>query len=170
MLIVRESYDYHIDLFLALLDHLEQAIPQVAYTERGAGSFPSIAHTLAHIYAHDCFWGDVLRGQAPQSPGSGFAVVAAPSVEGLRQDFIRLHRGLITDLFWEDFPMDKQLGYRQPSGALAYALAADIFMGMAMHGAYHRGNAAAMLRQLGFKGVSEPFVQYKRKHHIRKWL
>jgi len=56
--------------------------------------------------------------------------------------------------------MDVHMEYTHPHHGTLKATYADIMQHAVNHGTYHRGNIAAMLRQIGFAGTNTDYVFY----------
>jgi uncharacterized damage-inducible protein DinB len=124
-------------------------------------SFPSLLLTAAHIAAAEWVW---LSRWTGSSPSGMPAWASAPQIQPLMQKFRELdaerevYLGSLSDADLErivEFRLFSGTPDRQPLGGQ--------FQHVVNHGSYHRGQIAAMLRQVGAAPVATDLIRWMRE-------
>ena len=121
-------------------------------------SFSSIRDTLAHILAAEWIWLERWRGTSPKVflDANEF-----PGLPSLRERWATLERGqskLLASV--DDAALARDLSYVNTKGETwTYALG-RMMQHVVNHSSYHRGQVAAMLRQLGHRPVSTDLLVF----------
>jgi len=150
-----ESYDH----LSRLVDHLEWADERVLQSLRSARApLPAAIALFSHVLGAEHTWLRRITGEQPRVavwPELSFeecAQLAAENAGALR--------GLVASL-GEDDGM-RQVPYRNSSGTEFTTGLEDILLHVAMHGAYHRGQVAALLRSAGDEPSPTDYIQWVR--------
>jgi uncharacterized damage-inducible protein DinB len=118
------------------------------------GSFPSVRHTLAHLYMADSAWLHRVRGEAYAKPAPG----ALP--EDLSAAWLEVLDG------WravaDSRNADDVIAYRAFDGTPYRNRLEDIARHVVNHGSYHRGQVAMMLRLLGHAAQGTDLIAFTR--------
>ena len=143
---IRILMDYNYwarDRALASAEHLS-----AEELSRSLGSsFGSVLDTLVHIYSAEWIWYRRWQGDSP-SAGPDRSELA--SVAALRDAWTPL--GLQIRSFVEALGpagLSRMVDYKMMNGQPATSLYWQMIVHVVNHGAYHRGQVATMLRQLG---------------------
>lgn len=134
------------DHFSKLVTHLEWADQRVLASLRSAGNAPAKAHEIyAHILGSEHVWLSRINGTPaqivvwPSLTLDDCARIAAENVAGLR----RLTAAL------NDDALAREITYRNSAGDQFTSTLEDILTHVAMHGSYHRGQVASLIRAGG---------------------
>lgn len=135
-------------------------LPLEAYQRDLGTSLRSVGATLAHICAVEWLWGERLRGRSPSS----YAHLAGLSRP---EELARAWEEVWSDLgaalaAADDAQLDAPLTYRTTEGETYTQPAWQVALHISHHSAYHRGQVAAMLRQLGAEPLPTDLVVYFR--------
>ncbi|MGK2960850.1 MAG: DinB family protein [Gemmatimonadaceae bacterium] len=151
-----DSYDH----LSRLVDHLEWADERVLQSLRAARApLPAAISLFSHVLGAEHTWLNRISGELPRVavwPELSFqqcAQLAAENADTLR--------GLVASLGGDDGM--RQITYRNSSGAEFTTGLEDILLHVAMHGAYHRGQVAALLRSAGDEPSPTDFIQWVRR-------
>lgn len=155
-------YDYHIWANERVFRRIRE-LPEDVAERRIPSIFPSVAEVLAHLYVVDNIW---LRAMQ----GDGFELVMA-SAEQWRQEARGRSVADLESLFYETEKRyraffgtlsdpDAVLLSPHPRFGTLRTTYADVVRHVVNHGTYHRGNIAAMLRQMGYVGTPTDYMFY----------
>lgn len=157
-----KMYDYHQWANKQVIDRLKE-LPESIYDKEIKSVFPSVAKTLSHIYLVDSGWLEVMSGKSFEE-----ALQLEEQVSNLTKNMgIHEIEVIFSDLY-ERFKaflnsqpdMEKIIEFDNPwAGPTAVSLS-DMIIHIANHGTYHRGNIAAMLRQLGHSSVMTDYAVF----------
>jgi uncharacterized damage-inducible protein DinB len=143
-----------------LIDHLEWADARVLRALRDATPPNDKALGLfAHIIGSTHNWIARIRGTTATLPGWPKLSIeecersAKENLAGLRQ--ILAHSSAAD--------MGRVVAYRSFAGDAYESTVEDILLHVAMHGSYHRGQIATLLRQGGGEPVATDFVAFMRE-------
>lgn len=124
-------------------------------------SFVSVRDTLAHIYGAEWVWLERWHGRIP----SGLPSAADfPDLETVRRRFAEMDRNLVdyaASLTSDD--LQRVISYKSMAGSPSAQPLWQMLQHLANHGTYHRGQIAAMLRQLGAKASSTDLIGFYRE-------
>jgi len=128
------------------------------YERTVGGSFPSVRLTLEHILATEVVWlsrweGHSL-GEAPDYTG----IADAASLIRLWRSFWRRQYGFITSLAEDE--LVKPIAIRTRGGIETVQPLGDTMVHVVNHASYHRGQAAALVRQVGGTPRSTDYFFY----------
>ena len=147
------------DHFAKLISHLEWADQRVLQSLRSAQHAPPKALEIyAHILGSEHTWLSKINGTAPQLavwPNLGLDEcerVAAENVVGLRT--------VIASLTSDS--LEQGVTYRNSAGDQFTSTLEDILTHVAMHGSYHRGQVASLVRAGGDTPAPTDFIFFAR--------
>jgi uncharacterized damage-inducible protein DinB len=141
-----EQLDYDHWANLRLIDAMNDLDSQ-SFKQKIASSFPSIHQTLVHILWAEELWLERWQGRSfiPSLDPEDF-----PSLQAVRTRLDDIHakqlqflRGLPTNA------ADRVVGYVNFRGERWEYTLRQMILHLTMHSAYHRGQLATLLRQLG---------------------
>jgi len=143
-----------------LIDHLEWADARTLGAIRAAGAPPAKARELfAHILGSTHTWLARIAGRTPAIAiwptlsDEEMERVAGENVVELRKI---LDRATETDAA-------RVVAYRNSAGHPYESTVEDIFLHVALHGSYHRGQIAMLLRQSGSEPVATDYIVFSRE-------
>ncbi|RUS42454.1 DinB family protein [Cohnella sp. AR92] len=157
-----QMYDYHVWANDRLFTRLEQ-LPNEAFLSEVTSVFPSVAHTLGHMYLYEKLFRSVLaeipnEDIFPKLPGWKEEAKVA-TVDEMRRLFAGLTESY-RELLSRTPEPDKAMTISHPIYGRLDTRFSDILMHVVNHGTYHRGNATAILRQQGYAGVPTDYMFY----------
>ena len=137
------------------------ALSPEQFTRDLGSSFKSVRDTLAHIYGAEWVWLERWHGRIP----SGLPSAADfPDLETVRRRFAEMDRNLVdyaASLTSDD--LQRVISYKSMAGSPSAQPLWQMLQHLANHGTYHRGQIAAMLRQLGAKASSTDLIGFYRE-------
>ncbi|MGR3766227.1 DinB family protein [Rossellomorea sp. NS-SX7] len=149
------EFTYHVWATQKLLGHLK-TLPREVFHKEIQSVFPSVERTLFHLYEVDALWFSRLKGERLPVEKKMFE-----TVEECELDFSDLHNEILE---WLRGMTDElvSVSYMSSTGEAFENTREEILKHLVNHGTYHRGNVAAMVWQLGEKGVSTDYIYYLR--------
>jgi uncharacterized damage-inducible protein DinB len=138
--------DFHYWARDRVLDAAAQLTP-AQYSQDLNGSFPSVRHTLVHLYSAEWAWYQRWQGT---SPGAMLDPADYPDVGTLRTAWLALEervRGFLASL--GESGIGRTLDYRALDGTQYTSTYWEMLHHVVNHGTYHRGQVQSMFRQLG---------------------
>jgi len=143
-----------------LLDAVK-ALPEEAIRRDLGTSHQSLLGTLVHVVAAEELWLSRWKG-APRSKLTGLEEIASLDAFLEWWKKVRAERdSYITSLAEADLEHEMEL--TTTAGVTYRHRYADMFRHLANHSTYHRGQVAAMLRQLGEKPPSTDLIRFYRE-------
>ncbi|MFL5563260.1 MAG: DinB family protein [Gemmatimonadaceae bacterium] len=143
-----------------LIDHLEWADARALAALKGASSPNAKARELfAHILGSTHTWLARIAGRTPTIAiwptlsDEEMERVARENVVELRK---LLDRATETDVA-------RVVAYRNSAGHPYESTVEDILLHVALHGSYHRGQIALLLRQSGSEPIATDFIVFSRE-------
>ncbi len=130
------------------------------YSKNIASSFESVGGTLVHIYGACRLWLDRWQGQ---DDGGGLKTDKL-ALEALRSRWGDLRTEL--SAFLQSLPEDSlqaPFSYKDTKGRTHSQPLVQQMQHLVNHSTYHRGQVAAMLRQLGAQAVNTDLITYYRQ-------
>lgn len=149
-----ELLDYHFWATRKILEHLAK-LPSHVYQETLISVFPSISHVVKHLFDVDQTWYSRLNGDYQRADHD------LDSIPNALTAFDILHNEIAGYVRTHD--AQSVVHYRNSKGEEFANRLEEIVHHLVNHGTYHRGNIAAMLRQLGQTGVSTDYIIYLRE-------
>ena len=157
-----KMYNYHVWANGIIIDRLKELPKEVYYKEIQSG-FSSVSKVLSHIYLTDYAWFDIISGK---SMNDAMAVtnqlreqVETKSIEEMKkifQDLSERNQALLNS----QVDIEKLIVVDNPYAGLLETSISESVLHVVTHGSYHRGNIAAMLRQMGHTSVMQDFGLY----------
>ena len=126
-----------------------------------ASSHRSVRDTLAHIMGAEWVWLERWNGRVPTALPAGESF---PDLESLRRRWSEVERdllGFVAGLAEAD--LGRELQYRALDGQPYSQPLWQMLQHLVNHGSYHRGQVAAMLRQLGAKPGATDLIAFYRE-------
>jgi uncharacterized damage-inducible protein DinB len=150
------EFTYHVWATKKLLVHLK-SLPREVFRKEIQSVFPSVERTLFHLYEVDALWFSRLKGEHALVDKKMFE-----TVEECEMDFSDLHNEILK---WLGDMSDElvSVSYTTSKGEAFENTREEILKHLVNHGTYHRGNIAAMLWQLGERGVPMDYIYYLRE-------
>ncbi|MBD8500826.1 DinB family protein [Paenibacillus arenosi] len=155
-------YDYHVWANERTLNHL-LTLPEGVLQQEIQSVFKTLHDVVSHICLVDEVWMTAFSGEFSAEMKVDFESkireLSQLSLEELQQRYAdvavqyRTHVGALQNL-------DETRVYTHPVFPTLTATYAELIMHVVNHATYHRGNITAMLRQLGYKGISTDYVHY----------
>lgn len=143
-----------------LLDAIEK-LPEESIERDLGTSHHSLLGTLVHLVAAEEIWLSRWKG-APRSKLTGLAEIA--DFETLRAWWakVRAERDAYLASL-EESDLEREMETTTTAGSTYRHRYADMFRHLANHSTYHRGQVAAMLRQLGEKPPATDLIRFYRE-------
>ncbi|MCY9160994.1 DinB family protein [Bacillus atrophaeus] len=120
------------------------------------------SHVLAHVYLSDLGWIEVFSGkslnQSLMLAEQLKEQTQLKEIEEMETMFFELSERYKSFLH-QDEHIDKPLVIENPSGDLKTSVS-ELVPHVVNHGTYHRGNIAAMLRQIGYASAPTDYGVY----------
>jgi uncharacterized damage-inducible protein DinB len=153
-----QLFDYHVWANEKLLQHL-RSLPREVFTNKVDSVFPTIAETLGHILAVDELWFSRIKGENLQQ-------IVTKQLNTL-EETIKVFTGLYNEI--KHFLVhtenhEKIVIYKNTKGDQFSNKISEIVQHIVNHGTYHRGNISAMIRQMGYEGISADYIGFLRKN------
>lgn len=151
-------FDYHLWATDRYTRHLK-TLPEGILHTKVESVFPTIAEVFGHIIAADETWYYRMQGK-----GEGIRVIQPKTINTV-EDITNVSLALYEELgyFLLQANMDDVITYQNTKGEQFTNKISEIVKHMVNHGTYHRGNIAAMIRQMGYQGISTDYIQYLRE-------
>ena len=160
-------YGYHVWANERVFRRLRE-LPDEIWRRQIQSVFPTIYDTLVHIYRIDNVWFLAMQGRFDEITPTSQRILEETrgiSLRALEEKFSEL-AGQIR-AFLEAADPEAVSAYPHPQFGTLHARYLDIVQHLVNHGTYHRGNIAAMLRQLGHPGVPTDYVFYLQETSTR---
>ena len=143
----------------ALLDHLAWADARVlAALRESPGSDPGALELFAHVVGAEHVWLARLRGETPSVAVwptltlERCAALAAENAAGLRAVHDERASG----------GLEHEVSYVNSAGQAFQSTVSDILVHVALHGCYHRGQVALLVRRSGGEPASTDYIALAR--------
>ncbi|WP_375379994.1 DinB family protein [Geothrix oryzae] len=146
-----------------LYDHLEWADKAMLAALGQAESHDEKAHKLiAHIISAEHIWLTRIQSQ-PIGQTTAWDNLTLPECQALSAQIISDYRTLIEST--SEQHLNELVTYRNLQGIEFQTPLRDILLHVALHGAYHRGQIAASLRNSGLEPPSTDFILFSRHNN-----
>jgi uncharacterized damage-inducible protein DinB len=145
-----------------IFDGVEALTPEQFARELGS-SFSSVRDTLAHIVSVEWVWLERLQGR---SPAAMPATRDYADINALRTRWEEIEKGFRD--YMEELTkaeLDEEVEYKTFSFGPGKNPRWQIIQHVVNHGTYHRGQIAAMLRQLGTKAMGTDLITFYRERN-----
>lgn len=145
------------DTLRRMFDHLEWADRSVLGSLRDANGVDAKAQELiSHLLAAEHVWLSRIAGREPR-----MAVWPLLSVDECA-DLATANAAEFHALLGTDGKLDRPVTYRNSAGDQFTSTVRDILTHVALHGSYHRGQIAMMVRAAGSKPAPTDFIAFAR--------
>ena len=154
---LQRLYDYHYWATGQLLGVVAQLTPE-QFTQSVAGSYGSIRNTLVHVLSAE--WGWLDRCGGPRR-GERLNSRNFPEVEALTRAWAQVEayvRAFLSGL--GDADLGRAIEFTISSGPKQSLPLGDLMLHAALHAMHHRGQAALLLRMLGYVPGGLEFLPY----------
>ena len=161
-------YNYHVWANRQLFQHL-RTLPESLFHKEVQSVFPTLATVVVHVYFTEVIWLRVMSGEPfdqieeyvrREEMTPIFAKKTCDEMEAL-------YNQLITNYFhfFEQHPdLSEEVTINHPKFGPIQLPLEELIQHLINHASYHRGNITAMLRQLGYKGISTDYFVYLIHH------
>lgn len=157
-----KRYGYHVWANEKLIKHLQELPAEICHQEVQS-VFPTIYDGLVHLYVVDNVWLGAMSGVSFEEIRNASVEVMERTKGKSLEELLNLYLDL-SKQFEEFFQSQSNLqaiqSYHHPQFGTLHASHMDIIEHIVNHGTYHRGNIAAMLRQLGHAATPTDYVYY----------
>ena len=147
-----------LDFFRTLFSYDEWAISRSLSSIQGA-SESKAKLLLSHILLAEKIWLTRLNGK----DSSAIPTFHEFPIEECQKMAAELHRGYVEFIdSLSDADLDKPIAYKNTKGEEFSTSIREILTHVGLHGAYHRGQIAWLVREGGNTAVSTDFITYTR--------
>lgn len=142
-----------------LFAHLQWADELVLGSLRdGAGASPRALELYAHVLGAEAVWLSRLRGVAEE-----VAVWPVADVDACAELMAETHAGLAAYIdSLDDSAVERSVHYRNSAGVEFDSRIGDILLHVMLHGTYHRGQVALLLRGAGGTPAPTDYIAFVR--------
>ncbi len=148
-----------IEYFRKLYAHAEWADARTLRSMVDSESLPSYAVELfAHVLGAEHVWLSRLRGTAPRTAVWSSLTIA--ECDALMHENHAGYAALLAGL--SDADLDGPVVYKNSAGQGFTSTRAEILTQVAMHGSYHRGQIAALIRAAGDTPQATDYIAFTR--------
>ncbi|MDR7071491.1 DinB family protein [Fictibacillus barbaricus] len=152
-------YDYHVWANQTLFNRLLELQNDV-YHQEVKSAFPSVSKVVSHMFIVDQLWFHIISGISMSDALEIEKVETdTKNIEEMTMMFSKL-TGQYKGFLNEQEDLDKRLVLDTPWAGRRETSLAEMVMHLVTHGAYHRGNITAMLRQMGYASVTTDLTSY----------
>jgi uncharacterized damage-inducible protein DinB len=149
------------DTLSALLDHLAWADARVLAGLRDSpGSDPRALELFAHVLGAEHVWLMRLRGEEPRVEVWPTLTLEACGI--LAGENAAELRAVLDAAAADDDGLQREVSYVNSAGRAFRSTVADILLHVALHGSYHRGQVALLVRQSGGVPASTDYIALAR--------
>lgn len=152
-----QLFKYHVWANSRMVQHLK-VLPKEIFTNQVDSVFPTISYAFGHIIAVDELWYLRMKKESlKQMVPKLFLTIeeVEGTCTGLYQEI---------DEFLENTgDVEQVVIYKNTEGDVFNNSIFEIVQHIVNHGTYHRGNIAAMIRQMGYEGIGTDYIYYLRK-------
>ncbi|WP_137790235.1 DinB family protein [Bacillus sp. E(2018)] len=157
-----KMYDYHVWANKELFHRLSELEDEV-YHQTVQSVFPSISSiskVVSHMYIVDQLWFHIITGTSMQE---ALEIKKVESDTKSIEEMIGMYNKLTLqymEFLNNEIDLDKVLTLDTPWAGRRETSIAEMLLHITTHGAYHRGNITAMLRQNGYSSVTTDLTRY----------
>lgn len=142
-----------------LIDHLEWADEHVLASLRDTRTpLPAAINLYSHVLGAEHVWLARINGTPPTV--AVWPEITLDDCETLARSNVASLRRLLAGINPDD--LGRQITYRNSAGAEFTTGLEDILLHVALHGSYHRGQVAALLRSSGDTPSPTDYIQWVR--------
>lgn len=145
-----QMFEYHTWAIQTILGRIKE-LPSSVLSQPLNSSFPTIAHTLSHIYAVNRMWYQVLTGT---SMGEALQACMPLNERTYKSadEYVNIFSQLSVqykEWFLNQADLEQTILLNNPFVGARETSLSEIVLQVVNHGTYHSGNISTMLRQLG---------------------
>lgn len=145
-------------MILRMFDHAHWANIRILNALKGANPLPDKPLSLfAHVLAAEQVWLGRLREEIGDTPFQIWPNLELTDCERLAHEN---HQGYQAYLSHCD--LQRAVSYRNSQGTSFTTSVSDILTHVALHGSYHRGQVASLIRVEGYAPPSTDFIHFVR--------
>ena len=149
----------HLDHLRRLVEHMAWADQRVLQSLRAARNASPPAFSLyAHVLGAEHTWLARILGEAPRV--AVWPDLSMDECESLAERNVESLGKVVNGM--EDADRARPITYRNTAGVEFTTALEDILLHVAMHGGYHRGQVAALLRSAGDEPNPTDYIQWVR--------
>jgi uncharacterized damage-inducible protein DinB len=149
------------DHLTRLFEHNRWADERVIGAMRGAAALgkpvPRAVALLAHVIGAEAVW--LARLEQRPVEVAVWPTLTVDECESLAR---RTHAGFLTLAALDDAAAERQVHYRNSAGAEFDSRISDVLLHVALHGSYHRGQVALLLRDAGAEPAPTDYIAFAR--------
>jgi uncharacterized damage-inducible protein DinB len=154
-----DMYDYHAWANKQILERLKELSNDV-YHQEVQSVFPSISKVVSHMFIVDQLWYHIISGTSfSEALEIKKVETDSKSIEEIDKMFDELTEQY-KQFLHEQEDLDKKLMLDTPWAGRRETSLSEMVNHIVTHGAYHRGNITAMLRQMGYPSVTTDLTVY----------
>ncbi|MBD7963571.1 DinB family protein [Fictibacillus norfolkensis] len=154
-----KMYEYHVWANKEMFNRLLELGDEV-YHQEIQSVFTSISKVVSHMYIVDQLWFHIILGT---SMSEALEIEKVESDTKSIEEIITMYKEL-TDQYSEflndGVDLDKVLKLDTPWAGKRETSISEMLLHITTHGAYHRGNITAMLRQNDYRSVTTDLTSY----------
>ncbi|MFE7084090.1 DinB family protein [Priestia megaterium] len=161
---ILNQYHFHIWANERLFTHLK-SIPNSLFHKEIKSVFPTISTVLIHVYFTEVIWLKVMCREKFEEIDEYVnrpkltEIYAYKKLNEIEELFNQLQ--VKYEIFLEDISiLTKLLSIKHPKLGNINIPHYELIQHLINHATYHRGNVIAMLRHLGYKGISTDYFLY----------
>lgn len=154
--LAKRLVSYHLWANQQLINHIK-TLPSEVFNTKVESVFPTLSETFGHIISVDHVWLARLNQETPsQITKQAFQTVkeADLALSELKTQYELM--------FQKEYDVTRSISYKNTKGESFTQTLFEIVQHLVNHGTYHRGNLAAMIRQMGFQGTSTDYITFLR--------
>lgn len=142
-----------------LIDHLEWADAKALAALRAASApGAKVREIYSHILGSEHTWISRIEGRAPTL--AVWPTLSDDEIERVAGENVAAFRRIIEGVTEVD--LARVVAYRTSAGHPYESTVEDILIHVALHGSYHRGQVATLLRQAGSEPVATDYIVFSR--------
>jgi len=142
-----------------LIDHLEWADARASGALRAASSPPTkVREIFSHIVGSEHTWISRIEGRAPTI--AIWPTLSDDELARVSGENVAALRHILDGATEVDF--SRIVAYRTSAGHPYESTVEDILLHVALHGSYHRGQVATLLRQGGSEPIATDYILFSR--------
>ena len=141
-----------------LFEHAAWADAAVAGALRAAADAPAALELYAHVLGAELVWLDRVLGRPASA--AVWPRASPAECETLAERSRTEWTGYLASL--ADADLERPVSYVNSAGKSFVSLLVDILQHVALHGAYHRGQIATLLRQAGAQPAATDYIAFVR--------
>lgn len=160
--LAKQLVSYHLWANQQLINHIT-TLPTGVFNTKVESVFPTLSETLGHIISADHVW---LARVNQESPNQIKKLVFQSITEAdLALSELKTEYEI---MFQKEQDVTRLISYKNTKGEQFTQTLFELIQHVVNHGTYHRGNLAAMIRQLGYQGISTDYITFLRLKELKE--